>query len=164
VTLAERDGPSLVVAVGRDGAIGRHGSVPWRAPEDMAHFKRLTMGHVVVFGAATWASIGRTLPGRRILVVSRRELDLPPDVERAATPDAALDRALERDPAPVVGGGAAIYAALLPRVVRVFLTEVDEVVEGADTFWPPLDADRWSEVDGWQGDDRRLTFRVLDAV
>ena len=162
--LPERIGPSLVVAVGRGGAIGRGGAVPWQAREDMAHFKRVTMGHAVVLGAATWASIGRTLPGRRLVVVSRRELDLPPDVERAAGPDDALDLALARDPSPVVGGGAAIYAALLPRVVRVFLTDVDEAVEGADTLWPPLDPTRWTEVATWAGADPRLTFRVLDAT
>jgi dihydrofolate reductase len=155
-------GPSLVVAVGAGGAIGRHGSLPWHAPEDLAHFKRVTRGHTVVLGSLTWASIGRALPERRLIVVTRRQLALPEGVERSADPDDALDRAGATDPLPVVAGGASIYAALLPRVARAYVTEVDEVVADADTFFPDLDPSAWAEVASWSGADDRLTFRVLD--
>jgi dihydrofolate reductase len=160
--LPPADGPALIVAVGRDGAIGRDGGLPWRAPEDGAHFRRTTDGHALVLGAATWTSIGRPLPGRRIVVASRRDLGLPDGVRQAPDADAALDVALGLDPAPFIGGGAQVYAALLPRTRRVYLTEIDEDVVGADTFFPSLDPADWIEVAAWTGDDARLTFRVLD--
>jgi dihydrofolate reductase len=155
-------GLALVAAVGRDGAIGRAGALPWRAPEDLAHFKRLTMGHRVIVGAATWASIGRPLPGRHLIVVSRRRLDLPEGVVLAADPDAAATIALAADSAPLVAGGAQLYEALLPRVERAYLTDVDEGVPDADAFLPALDPREWDEVASWAGDDPRLRFRVLD--
>jgi len=158
----EVSGPSLIVAVGHHGAIGRAGELPWRAPEDSAHFKRTTNGHALVLGSATWTSIGRALPGRTIVVASSRDLDLPAGVLHAPTADAALDRALEIDPDPFIGGGAGVYASLLPRTRRVYLTDIDEEVDGADTFFPSLDPTDWIEVATWRGDDTRLTFRVLD--
>lgn len=160
--LPHRKGPSLIVAVGHGGAIGRGGELPWHLPEDLSHFKRVTQGHVVLLGSATWSSIGRALPGRHLLVVSRHELELPEGVEWAADPDDALDRAESIDPTPVVAGGARIYDALRDRVVRAYLTEVDLTVVDPDTFFPPLDPAAWAEVAAWSGDDDRLSFRVLD--
>jgi dihydrofolate reductase len=162
-SLPEIDGPAVVVAVGPGGAIGRRGGLPWRAPEDSAYFKRLTTDHAVVLGRLTWESIGRPLPGRRLVVASSRALDLPHGVVAAPTPDAALDVALAMDPSPFIGGGARVYEALLPRTRRVFLTDVDDVVTDADTFFPVLDEATWTEVASWPGDgDPRLTFRVFD--
>lgn len=161
-TLAPRTGPALIAAVDRRGAIGRDGRLPWHLPEDLAHFRRVTDGHVLVLGSVTWESIGRSLPGRRFVVVSRRALDLPSGVVRCADPDAALDHALALDPAPLVAGGSQIYRALLARTVRAFVTEVDLDVDGADAHLPPLPPDEWREVASWSGTDRRLVFRVLD--
>lgn len=160
--LAPPKGPSLVVAVGSEGAIGRSGGLPWHAPEDLAHFKRVTRGHAVVMGSVTWESIGRPLPERRIIVVSRRDLSLPEGVERVGDADEALDRALATDPLPVVAGGARIYEALLSRVQRAYVTRVDVEVDDADTFFADLDPAQWDEVSSWPGTDDRLTFRVLD--
>lgn len=157
-------GPQIVVAVGPGGAIGRAGDLPWRAPEDLAHFRRTTDGHALVIGRVTWESIGRPLPGRRMIVVSRRPLDLPDGVRLAATPDAGLDLALAEDPAPMVGGGAAIYAALLPRVVTVHRTRVDVAVDDADTWFPELDPATWRLVATEPGDDPRLTFERLERI
>jgi dihydrofolate reductase len=154
---------SLVVAVGRGGAIGRDGELPWRAAEDLAHFKRVTMGHTMVMGRRTWDSIGRPLPGRRTVVVSRSPLaDLPDGVEGATSPEAGLALAAETDPDPVVVGGATIYAALLPRVDRVHRTIVDVAVPDADTWFPALPADEWRLVTRRPGVDERLTFDVLE--
>jgi dihydrofolate reductase len=155
---------SLVVAVGRDGAIGRAGETPWYAPEDLAHFKQLTMGHAVVIGSATWASIGRALAGRTLVVVSRRPLDLPDGVRAASSPDEALDLALDLDDEPVIGGGGLIYAALLPRTTRAHVTDVDVAIDGADTFFAPLDPDDWVETESRTGDDPRLTFRLYERL
>ncbi len=156
---------SLIVAVGRDGAIGRDGGLPWHAPEDLAHFRRTTDGHTLVLGRRTWESIDRPLPRRRMVVVSSQTLaDLPATVIWAPTPEAALDQARETDPAPVVIGGAAVYAALLDRVVRVDRTWVDVAVPDADTWFPELDPAAWRLVASRPGDDPRLTFEVLERV
>ncbi len=156
---------SLVVAVGSGGAIGRDGTLPWRAAEDMAHFKRVTMGHTLVMGRLTWESIGRPLPGRRIVVVSRSPLaGLPDTVVGAGSPDEGLAVALDTDPAPVVAGGATIYDALLPLVGRVHRTTIDVDVPDADTFFPDLAPADWQLVTRQPGVDERLTFDVLDRI
>jgi len=157
------DGPWLIVAVGRDGAIGRAGGLPWDVPEDMARFRRVTDGHTLVVGRRTWESIGRPLPRRRLVVVSTSPLvDLPAGVAWAPSPTAALDEARATDPAPAVAGGAALYRALLDQVVRIDRTRIDVAVPDADTWFPPLDATAWHLVASRAGDDPRLTFDVLD--
>lgn len=156
---------SLVVAVGRDGAIGRDGALPWRATEDLAHFKRLTMGHTLVVGRVTWESIGRPLPGRRFVVVSRSPLaDLPPGVAWAPTPAAGLEAAHLDDPDPVVAGGAAIYAALLDDVEVVHRTTIDLAVPDADTWFPDLAPRDWQLVGRRPGVDERLVFDHLVRI
>ncbi len=156
---------SLVVAVGRDGAIGREGALPWHAAEDLAHFKRVTMGHTLVVGRVTWESIGRPLPGRRFVVVSRSPLDdLPTGVTRAPTPEEGLETARQDDPDPVVAGGATIYEALLPQVELVHRTTVDVEVPDADTWFPALSPRDWQLVSRTAGVDERLVFDQLARI
>jgi len=158
-------GVSLVVAVSRDGAIGRDGDLPWHASEDLAHFKRVTMGHTLVVGRRTWDSIGRPLPGRRFVVVSRTPLSgLPTGVAWAPSPAEALDAAHLDDPDPVVAGGAAIYDALLPLVEEVHRTTVDVEVPDADTWFPDLPNRHWQLVSRQQGVDERLVFDRLVRI
>jgi dihydrofolate reductase len=151
-----------VVAVGRDGAIGRAGALAWDAPEDLAHFRRTTLDHTIIMGATTWVSIGRPLPRRSIIVVTRGSPALPDGVRSAPSPEHALAAALDEDDAPLVAGGAQLYAALLPAVVRIHRTDLAVDVPDADTFFPPLDAGSWVEVATWPGTDPRLTFRTFD--
>jgi dihydrofolate reductase len=160
----ERVGPTIVVAVGPNGAIGRRGGLPWHASEDLAHFKAVTMGHHLVVGASTWESIGRPLPGRTMVVVSRRTLELPDGVLLAGSPEDALGLALGADHSPVVAGGTTIYEQLLPSVVRIHRTDVAEECPDADAFFPALASTDWVEVAARAGEDERLTFRVLDRV
>jgi dihydrofolate reductase len=155
-------GLSAIVAVGRDGAIGRHNALAWHIPEELAHFRRVTKGHTLIMGSSTWASIGRPLPGRRIIVLSSRYLDLPDTVEVAADLDDALAQAMPHDPSPIIAGGAAVYTASLPRVRRLWWTDVDVDVPDGDVFFPQLDLHEWDEVASWFGEDVRLTFRVFD--
>ena len=156
---------SIVVAVGAGGAIGRDGTLPWRATEDLAHFKRVTMGHTLVMGRLTWDSIGRPLPGRRIVVVSRSPvLGLPDTVVAAGSPDEGLAAALDTDPDPVVAGGATIYDALLPLVDRVHRTTIDVAVPDADTFFPDLPTSDWQLATRQPGVDERLTFDVFERI
>jgi dihydrofolate reductase len=153
---------SLIVAVGPGGAIGRQGKLPWHAPEDMAHFRRVTRDRTLVMGRATWDSIGRPLPRRHIVVVSRQHLSLPDGVGWAGDPDAAVDLALTTDKHPIVAGGSAIYTALLDRVSRIYLTEIEADVEGADAFFRLDDPNAWTESCRRTGLDPRLTFRLLE--
>ena len=153
---------SAVVAVGRGGAIGRAGTLAWESAEDMAHFRRVTTGHAIILGAATWADIGRPLPKRQMIVVSRRALDLPEGVHLCADPAAALRLARELDPYPMLVGGSQLYRALLDECARVWLTRIDAEVPGADAFFDPLDPRVWQEVAEWAGADPRLHFSVLD--
>jgi dihydrofolate reductase len=141
----------LIVARARNGVIGDHGALPWRLPEDLAHFKRTTMGHAVVMGRKTWDSIGRALPGRRNIVVTRNPGWRAPGAEAAHS----LEEALQRCHAPAAGsagddlfviGGAELYAqALQHGVDSIYLTEIDADFPG-DTWFPALDRARWREA------------------
>jgi dihydrofolate reductase len=150
---------AMIVAMDRARVIGRGGELPWRFPEDLKHFKRETLDHAVVMGRKTFESIGRPLPRRANLVVSRRGLDAPEGVEVFATLEAALDRAYELDPKPYVIGGAAVYEAALPNSTEIVLTEIDAEHEG-DVFFPTIPAD-FVEVRREAGQTPGLTFRWL---
>jgi dihydrofolate reductase len=135
---------SLIVARARNGVIGRANGLPWRLPEDLAHFKRATMGHPVVMGRRTWESIGRPLPGRRNVVVTRTPGWQADGAEVAGSLDEALAACGAVDDVFVIGG-AALYATALSRADAVLVTEIDRDIDG-DTFFPPLDPAAWIEV------------------
>ena len=157
----------LVAALGPDRAIGKAGGLPWHFPEDLRHFRKLTTGHSVIMGRATFASIGRPLPNRRNLVVTRdpswaagRELG----VELASSLDEALALARSTDPAPFVIGGAALYAEALPRATHLHLTHVGALVPGCDTFFPAWDETAFREVERRAGETPGLTFVTLERI
>ncbi|KAA5804622.1 dihydrofolate reductase [Alkalicaulis satelles] len=162
---------ALVVAVARNGVIGRDGDLPWRIPSDLKHFKAVTLGKPVVMGRRTWDSLPRKpLPGRVNIVVSRSL----PDVEGARVArdlDAALalaDEVARREGAEeiCVIGGAQIYAACLAKAARLYLTEVDLEPQG-DALFPTLDPAHWREAsaqrfDPAPGDEAGFTARILE--
>ena len=154
----------LVVAVARNGAIGRDGGLAWDAPEDLRHFRAVTLDHTVIMGARTWESIGRPLPRRHLIVVTSRRFEVPDGVELSPDPEHAVRTALARDTSPMVGGGTSIYAALLPQVTRIHWTDIDIDVPAADAFFPSLDPADWRTIEQHEGTDPRLTFRTLDRV
>jgi dihydrofolate reductase len=129
---------SLIVAVSENGVIGRNGELPWRLSSDLRRFKEITMGHTVVMGRRTWESVGRPLPGRRMVVVSRQadyRIEIP-EVEVAAGLDEAIARAAARgETEAFVIGGAELYRAALPIADRLYVTLVKAEVEG-DTYFP----------------------------
>jgi dihydrofolate reductase len=137
---------SIVVAVAANGVIGRDGGLPWRLPADLAFFKRVTMGHHLVMGRKTWESIGRPLPGRTLVVLTRDpQLEIPGVQVVHALPDAlALARAAGDSEACVIGG-ADVFARALPLADRLYLTRVHADVEG-DVRFPVFDAQGWVEV------------------
>jgi dihydrofolate reductase len=141
---------AFVVAVAKNGVIGRGGGLPWRLPSDLKHFKKLTMGKPILMGRRTWDSIGRPLPGREAIVITR-DLNFSADGAHVAhSIDAGL--ALAQEQAKRMGadtimivGGSDLFAALLDRADIIHLNEVDLEPEG-DVLFPPLDPARWVEV------------------
>ena len=135
---------SLIVARARNGVIGRDNALPWRLPEDLARFKRLTMGHPIIMGRRTWEAIGRPLPGRRSIVVTRDPQWRADGAERAGSIDAAIALCDERSPAWVIGGSQ-IYAAALAHADALEVTEIDRDVDG-DAWFPAPDPRVWRET------------------
>lgn len=137
----------VIVAVDERGAIGRAGTMPWHLPADLAYFKATTVGHPVIMGRRTFASIGRALPGRRNLVLTRDACWHHGDVEAAPDLETALVRVAGEARAFVIGGGE-IYALALPLADALYVTHVATVVPDADTWFPPIDPAVWEEREG----------------
>jgi dihydrofolate reductase len=136
---------TLVAAVADNAVIGHDGDIPWRIPADFAHFKSLTLGHVLVMGRATYDSIGRALPGRTTIVLTRDPDWAAEGVLVARSLDEALDLAADIDDEVYVAGGAAVYAAALARADAQVLTEVHLSPDG-DTRYPDFDRREWVET------------------
>ena len=141
----------LVAAVAANGVIGVDGELPWRLPEDLAHFKRVTTDNVVVMGRKTFESIGRPLPRRTNIVVTRQPGWSADGVIAASSLDEALETAEEYDGDVMVIGGAQIYALALPLADGQVLTEVHQEPEG-DVLYPPFDRSEWEETRREQGE------------
>ncbi len=135
---------TLVAAVGANGVIGVAGGLPWRLPADLQHFKALTLGKPILMGRRTWDSLGRPLPGRRNLVVTRQAGFVAAGAEVFATVEAALVAAAGQPEMMVIGGGE-LYTQLLPQATVLELTEVAATLEG-DAFFPAFDPVFWPEV------------------
>jgi dihydrofolate reductase len=137
-------GVSIVVATDAKGGIGLRGSLPWRLPEDLRRFKALTMGGPIIMGRRTWDSIGRPLPGRHNIVISRQAGLAIDGCTVVDSFDAALEAAGPAAEVFVIGG-AEIYGLALAVADTLYVTRVHAVV-GADTFFPVIDAAEWEEV------------------
>jgi len=144
---------SLVVACAENRVIGRDGGLPWRLPDDLRRFRRLTTGHAILMGRRTWESIGRPLPGRRNVVVTRSPIQVA-GVETHSSLAAALD-AVAGEPEPFVIGGEALFAEALPATTRIHRTRVHADVKG-DAFFPEIDWSAWRLVfeECHEADDR----------
>ena len=159
---------SLVVAVARNGVIGREGGLPWHISSDLKRFKEITMGKPVIMGRKTWESLPRKpLPGRRNIVITRQQGFRADGAEVAATPAEALRLAGDAPEIAVIGGGE-VYRLFWPMVDRLYLTEVDLDVEG-DTHFPAPDPSEWREVareihPKGERDSASFTLRTLDRM
>jgi dihydrofolate reductase len=131
----------LVAAIDRQGAIGKGNALPWHLPDDLRRFKALTLGKPVLMGRRTADSLGRALPKRPNLVLTRSGFVPFAGMQAVATLDDA--RAIAGDGELMVIGGGEIYALTLPLATRMHLTHVDTVVEGADAHFPAFDAAEW---------------------
>jgi dihydrofolate reductase len=148
----------LVAAVARNGVIGANGGLPWRLSSDLKRFKALTWGKPLVMGRKTFESIGRALPGRETIVVTRDPAFAPSGVLVARELETGLDLAHERARAAgadeiIIGGGAEIYAQTIARASRLFVTEVALDAEGEARF-PSIDPLNWREIKRERGERR----------
>jgi dihydrofolate reductase len=130
----------IIAAVAEDGTIGNAGKIPWHISDDLKRFKRLTMGHPVIMGRATFASMGKPLAGRRNIVLTRDPTAVFAGCQVAHGPEEAL--ALGGDHDVFVIGGAAVYALFLPVARFLYLTLIDADVPG-DTYFPDVRWDQW---------------------
>jgi len=135
---------SIVAALAHNRAIGRNNSMPWRLPEDLKRFKRLTMGHAVIMGRKTFESIGSALPGRSNIVITRSRDWTPSGCVVAHSLEAAFAACGESREAFVIGG-AQIYALALPYAQHLYMTEIEHDFQG-DTFFPEFDRSHWREL------------------
>ena len=150
---------AIIVAIADNGVIGDHGQLPWRISEDLRFFKDTTMGHSIIMGRNTFASIGKALPGRRSIVVSRTA-DRFDGCELARSFEQAVELARKTDDEPFVIGGAMIYEAALPLATRIFPTEVHRQAAG-DTFFH-LDRSGWRETSRRRGESEEVEFVTLE--
>lgn len=134
---------TLVVAIDRDNGIGVDNRMPWHLPQDLAHFKRVTLGKPVIMGRKTFDSIGRPLPGRRNIVITRNADWSRDGAERAASLDAAI-ALLDGAPASIIGG-AQIFNAAIDLADAMIVTHIDYRFT-CDTFFPPIDPALWQET------------------
>ncbi|MBA2690821.1 MAG: dihydrofolate reductase [Burkholderiales bacterium] len=136
---------SLIVAMAENRAIGVANRLPWHLPADLKHFRSLTMGHPIIMGRKTFDSIGRVLPGRRNIVVTRNPEYVKPGVTIAHSLDEAFDYCKAESEAFVIGG-ADVYRAAIERADRIYLTLVHSVTEG-DVFFSAIDESQWQEIE-----------------
>ena len=132
---------SVIVAASTNNVIGVRGELPWRLADDLAHFKKVTMGKPVIMGRLTWESIGRPLPGRQNIVVTRKPDFVANGCDVVASPAAALEAAGDAQEIMVIGGSQ-IYELFLPKARRLYLTRVHAEIEG-DAHLPELRHDDW---------------------
>ncbi|MCE2495800.1 MAG: dihydrofolate reductase [Flavobacteriales bacterium] len=135
---------SMIVAASENNAIGKYNELLWHLPKDLKYFKEVTSGHCIIMGRKTFDSIGKPLPKRRNIVITRREEFEVEGVEVANDIEAAIDMVGE-DQEPFIVGGGTIYEQALHYVNRVYLTRVHAHVNG-DTFFPELDLNEWQRV------------------
>jgi dihydrofolate reductase len=152
---------TLVVAMDRERGIGVDNRLPWRLPEDLAHFKRLTSGHTIIMGRKTFDSIGRPLPNRRNVVITRDTAWRHEGVDAATSLPAAL--ALTGGDEAFVIGGAQIFQLALPAASRMVITEIDARFD-CDTFFPAVDPALWQAASREQchSDASGLDYAIVD--
>lgn len=149
-----------IIAISKNFAIGRGGKLPWHYSTDLRFFKQTTMGHAVVMGSKTWKSIGKPLPGRENVVISRKKIKLPDGVRLVSSIDEVIeyDESFPKD--VFIIGGAGVYESFADVIDRWIVTDIPETIEDADTFMPR------SFLDDFEGEDAidledNLRVRIL---
>lgn len=151
---------SMIVARSRNHVIGRDNQMPWKISADLQFFKKVTMGHPVIMGRKTWESIGRPLPGRRNIVVSRNTDLTLTGAEVVNSLDAAL-ATLNEFPRVFVIGGEQLFTQAFPKADRLFITEIDIDVDGGDTFFTVPHLEQWQEVERTPASEGDIHFSFI---
>lgn len=147
---------SLIAAIGKNNELGKDNSLLWHLPADMQHFRDTTRGHTVIMGRKTFESIGKALPGRKNILITRNKNFRFPEVEVWNSLDALLSRMpLGTEEESFVIGGAEIYKELIDKADKLYITHVDGEFREADTFFPLIDLSKWQKL--------KSTFRTKDA-
>ena len=151
---------SMIVARSRNHVIGRDNQMPWKISADLQFFKRVTMGHPVIMGRKTWESIGRPLPGRRNIVVTRnKDLELT-GAEVVHSLDEALN-SLNEFPRVFVIGGEQLFKQAFDKADRLYITEIDMDVDGGDTFFEVPNESDWKVAERTPGSENDITFNFV---
>ncbi len=150
----------MIVARSRNHVIGRDNQMPWKISADLQFFKKVTMGHPVIMGRKTWESIGRPLPGRRNIVVSRNADLTLTGAEAVNSLDAAL-AILNEFPRVFVIGGEQLFTQAFPKADRLFITEIDIDVDGGDTFFTVPHLEQWQEVERTPASEGDIHFSFI---
>ena len=153
---------TLIAAMGKNRAIGMAGRMPWHLPAELQHFKKVTMGKTIVMGRKTWQAIGRPLPGRQNIVVSRNPDFHADGVDHATSLEDAAAKS-KSDEVMIIGGGQ-LYALALPHAKRMVLTLIDIKPE-ADTWFPEWDDQKWSQTSETHypaHDSNPLAYRIIE--
>ncbi len=158
---------SIIVAASANNVIGVDGDLPWHLPEDLKRFKQTTMGKPMIMGRLTYASIGRALPGRRSIVLTRQPDFSADGCEIASSPEEAIGMAGDVEEVMVIGGGK-VYEQMLPMTDRIYFTRVHTEIEG-DTFFPDFDESMWrtsgiEEFPAGEGRPVGFSFRILERT
>jgi dihydrofolate reductase len=157
----------MIVAASANNVIGADAGLPWRLPEDMRRFKEITMGKPMIMGRLTFETIGKALPGRRSIVLTRQADYAKEGVDVVATVAAALELAGDAEEVMIIGGGK-VYEQFLPMTDRIYLTRVHEEFDG-DTFFPEIDEDEWriASSEPMPPNDQRpfsISFQTLERI
>jgi len=147
---------SFIVAMDKNRVIGHNNDLPWHLPNDLQFFKKTTTGHTIIMGRKTFDSLGRVLPNRKHVVLTRSQSDFPEDVEVLSDIKSLLQYVDEhKDDNLFLIGGGNLFTQMLPYADRLYITEINEAFEG-DVYFPEIDADLWVEVSRTKGprDDR----------
>ena len=153
---------SIIVAASTNNVIGKDGGLPWRLPEDLKRFKEITMGKPMIMGRATWESIGRALPGRQNIVMTRQSDFVATGCDVVATIQEALAIAGDAAEVMIIGGGN-LYQQFLPQTDRIYFTRILSSIEG-DTYFPELNDCEWKVVADERfpaGPEREHAFDIL---
>ncbi|HLR42474.1 MAG TPA: dihydrofolate reductase [Pseudogracilibacillus sp.] len=142
---------SLIVAMDKNNVIGKDNDMPWHLPNDLKHFKETTLGHTMIMGRKTFDSIGRVLPGRKTVVLTRSEQTFPEEVDviHSIEEIQTLQKANEEDELFVIGGGE-LFKEMLPHADKLYVTVIDEAFDG-DVYFPEIDPRIWDEVSKEKG-------------
>ena len=151
---------SMIVARSRNHVIGRDNQMPWKISADLQFFKRVTMGYPVIMGRKTWESIGRPLPGRRNIVVSRNANYEAAGGELASSLDAALNQ-LNEAPRVFVIGGEQLFTQAFDKADRLYITEIEMDVQGGDTFFEIPNESAWKEVERTPSSENNIHFNFV---